>query len=396
MSDVTTIEADVPERYADAVSARLRTADDDDVVGRLWRKDGDLWAPEGTPEVTNRLGWLDIAERTRAQLDELNAFRDELLRRGLHRRRGARHGRLEPRAGGLPAVVRQGRERPDPARAGLHAPGRGPEVPRHAPARDDARDRLLEVRRHDRADVDVQGLQRSAWTARTSSRSPTPAARLEELAQQGRLPARLLRRPGHRRALQRARARSASSPRSSRATTSPPCSIPRSAPPRSAAASGATRACGSAPRSASSARQGRDKLTFVADAPLSSYGVWAEQLVAESTGKLGRGILPIADEPLLAPSLRRRPRLPARRARRRAQRTALASAQGRRPSGDHGPRARPRRPRPDLLPERVRGRRRGLGAGAQPVRPAQRARGQGQHQPGPRGGFGRRRGGKPR
>ena len=69
------------------------------------------------------------------------------------------------------------------------------------------------------------------------------------------------------------------------------------------------------------ALQGRDKLTFVADAPLSSYGVWAEQLVAESTGKLGRGILPIADEPLVD-ELRRRPRLPARRARRRRQRGA--------------------------------------------------------------------------
>ena len=49
------------------------------------------------------------------------------------------------------------------------------------------------------------------------------------------------------------------------------------------------------------AKAGRDKLTFVADDPLSSYGVWAEQLVAESTGKHGRGILPIADEPLLGP-----------------------------------------------------------------------------------------------
>jgi glucose-6-phosphate isomerase/transaldolase/glucose-6-phosphate isomerase len=46
---------------------------------------------------------------------------------------------------------------------------------------------------------------------------------------------------------------------------------------------------------------GRDKLTFVADAPLTSYGIWAEQLVAESTGKQRRGILPIADEPLLGP-----------------------------------------------------------------------------------------------
>jgi transaldolase / glucose-6-phosphate isomerase len=49
------------------------------------------------------------------------------------------------------------------------------------------------------------------------------------------------------------------------------------------------------------ARNGRDKLTFVVDEPLSSFGLWVEQLVAESTGKLGRGILPIADEPLVDP-----------------------------------------------------------------------------------------------
>jgi glucose-6-phosphate isomerase len=47
------------------------------------------------------------------------------------------------------------------------------------------------------------------------------------------------------------------------------------------------------------ARNGRDKLTFVVDEPLSSFGLWVEQLVAESTGKHGRGILPIADEPLV-------------------------------------------------------------------------------------------------
>jgi glucose-6-phosphate isomerase/transaldolase/glucose-6-phosphate isomerase len=49
------------------------------------------------------------------------------------------------------------------------------------------------------------------------------------------------------------------------------------------------------------ARQGRDKLTFVVDPPLESFGLWVEQLVAESTGKQGRGILPVADEPLVAP-----------------------------------------------------------------------------------------------
>jgi transaldolase / glucose-6-phosphate isomerase len=49
------------------------------------------------------------------------------------------------------------------------------------------------------------------------------------------------------------------------------------------------------------ALQGRDKLTFVVSDPIASFGLWAEQLVAESTGKQGRGMLPVADEPLGAP-----------------------------------------------------------------------------------------------
>ena len=46
------------------------------------------------------------------------------------------------------------------------------------------------------------------------------------------------------------------------------------------------------------ARQGRDKLTFMISPPIESFGLWAEQLVAESTGKHGRGIVPIVDEPV--------------------------------------------------------------------------------------------------
>ena len=49
------------------------------------------------------------------------------------------------------------------------------------------------------------------------------------------------------------------------------------------------------------ARQGRDKLTLIASAPVASVGLWIEQLVAESTGKEGKGILPVAGEPLGVP-----------------------------------------------------------------------------------------------
>jgi glucose-6-phosphate isomerase len=48
---------------------------------------------------------------------------------------------------------------------------------------------------------------------------------------------------------------------------------------------------------AEQASLGRDKLTVLLPAPLAPLGPWIEQLVAESTGKNGRGILPIVDEP---------------------------------------------------------------------------------------------------
>jgi hypothetical protein len=51
------------------------------------------------------------------------------------------------------------------------------------------------------------------------------------------------------------------------------------------------------------ALNGRDKLTFVVDEPISSFGLWVEQLIAESTGKEGKGVLPVADEPLGTPDV---------------------------------------------------------------------------------------------
>ena len=47
------------------------------------------------------------------------------------------------------------------------------------------------------------------------------------------------------------------------------------------------------------ANHGRDKLTLITPAPLDTLGLWIEQLIAESTGKEGKGILPVAGEPLL-------------------------------------------------------------------------------------------------
>ena len=46
------------------------------------------------------------------------------------------------------------------------------------------------------------------------------------------------------------------------------------------------------------AKAGRDKLTFLIDDEIASFGAWAEQLIAESTGKRGVGIVPVDLEPL--------------------------------------------------------------------------------------------------
>jgi len=42
---------------------------------------------------------------------------------------------------------------------------------------------------------------------------------------------------------------------------------------------------------------GRDKVTFITSPRLASFGDWVEQLIAESTGKEGKGILPVVGEP---------------------------------------------------------------------------------------------------
>src|ERR1700676_791690 len=49
------------------------------------------------------------------------------------------------------------------------------------------------------------------------------------------------------------------------------------------------------------ANHGRDKLTIVASPGISDLGAWLEQLIAESTGKLGKGIIPVDREPLGKP-----------------------------------------------------------------------------------------------
>lgn len=48
-------------------------------------------------------------------------------------------------------------------------------------------------------------------------------------------------------------------------------------------------------------KAGQDKVTFIVSPPIATFGLWVEQLIAESTGKESTGLIPICDEPVGAP-----------------------------------------------------------------------------------------------
>src|SRR5215208_8477068 len=78
-----TIESQLPAVLQTPIAERLQAATAEQVVRRIWDRDGTLWAPEGTPELTDRLGWLDIAERLAPEIDDLKAFAAEVRDAGI-------------------------------------------------------------------------------------------------------------------------------------------------------------------------------------------------------------------------------------------------------------------------------------------------------------------------
>jgi transaldolase/glucose-6-phosphate isomerase len=68
--------------YSGAVRTRLSAWDLSGFAERLWLKDPTLWFPEPQPEISDRLGWLDLPDRFERQLPELGAFGNEIASEG--------------------------------------------------------------------------------------------------------------------------------------------------------------------------------------------------------------------------------------------------------------------------------------------------------------------------
>jgi transaldolase / glucose-6-phosphate isomerase len=297
------IEADLPAEFEEPLAARVRRAAEEDVARRLWQHDGTLWAPEGTPEVTNRLGWLTIAGKMLEEADTLEAFVAECKADGLTDAvlLGMGGSSLAPEVFRLSAGQRPGGLR-------LHVlDSTEPLQIAAVEAEIDLAKTLFVVSTKSGGTIETlslfkhfHGLQGDGghFVAVTD-----PGSSLLDLAEQN----------GFRRAFLADAEIGGRYSALSYFGLVPAALAGIDVRPILEGAQVAEQACSDFERPEDNAglwlglalgelaRAGRDKLTFVVDDPIASFGIWAEQLVAESTGKQGRGILPVADEPLLAP-----------------------------------------------------------------------------------------------
>jgi transaldolase / glucose-6-phosphate isomerase len=293
----TSFEADLPPELEQPVAERLRRAAEDDVVRRIWRKDGTLWAPAGTAELDDRLGWLTIADKLLEDLPAIREFVRDLRDDGLTDvvLLGMGGSSLAPEVFRRSSPPSEGALRlhvldsTDPhavdATASLVDPPRTLFIVSSKSGGTIEPNALLAFMRHLQVDgshfvaitdpgTSMAELAASEGFRHTFLSDPEIGGRYSALSPFGIVPAALA-------------GVDVQAVLEGGQVAAENCELPEG---NSGLWLGA--ALGEL------ALRGRDKLTFVVDPPLSSFGLWAEQLIAESTGKQGKGILPIADEPL--------------------------------------------------------------------------------------------------
>ncbi len=295
----TSIEARLTDAQARAIGARAAWAQEEQVLRRVWSRDDALWAP-GDDKPSERLGWLTIAEQSLEHLGDVLAFADEVRGEGFTdcALLGMGGSSLAPEvftqtfgtADGYLTLHVLDSTHPD-AVAALEArlpldktlflvssKSGGTLEPRSMHAHFHA---LAPDGRQWAAVTDpgtkLEALAQEQGFRRVFHGAPDIGGRYSALSAFGVVPAALIG-ADVRGLLERAEVA---------ARAADPSLAPGDAP-----ALWLGLALGEL------ANGGRDKLTLVIDEPLSATGLWIEQLVAESTGKRGKGIVPIADEPL--------------------------------------------------------------------------------------------------
>ena len=296
--------------YLDEVESVVTDLQQRDVTGRVWRKDHTVWKADPT-EIADRLGWLTVSDLMDEQLPALQDFAEEVKNAGfrhvvllgmggsslgpevLRQTFGSApgHPRLIVLDSTLPAWVQQVTDDIDPARTLFLVSSKSGttiepntfyahfrRLVEKAVGQDQAGQHFVAVTDPGTA---LEKLAREAGFRRAFLNPPDIGGRYSVLSYFGLVPA-VLTGLDIGKLLDRAECMVQG------------CNFCVPAHNNPGAWLGTIMGA--------LARRGRDKLTLVTSPSIGSFGLWVEQLLAESTGKEGTGIIPVAGEPLLAPT----------------------------------------------------------------------------------------------
>jgi transaldolase/glucose-6-phosphate isomerase len=290
---------------ADSVSRRVTQLEADSVPARLWSHDPTLWTtnPASQAEVKVRLGWLDSPEKARALIPAYKSFADEIHNAGIDRVLVLGMGGSSLTAEVLSSLLAGAKidaplslailDSTDPAQVMQAAQEYTSDKSLYIVASKSggtaevtaAFDYFWDLSEGDGSrfiaitdpGTTLEKLARERGFRKIFSSDETVGGRFAALTDFGLVPASLLGMDLSRLL--------------DRAVWMKKQCLPLNGVARNPAMMLAAVI-------AESALAGRDKLTLQADAPLSALAGWIEQIIAESSGKQGRGILPVSLEPM--------------------------------------------------------------------------------------------------
>jgi transaldolase / glucose-6-phosphate isomerase len=292
---------------ADSVAKRISQLEADSVPARLWKGDPFLWSPAkdvaGQHEVTIRMGWLDSTDKARKKQKEYEAFAKEIKKAKIDRVLVLGMGGSSLTAEVLSSLLAAAKidaplslailDSTEPTQVAQIAQDYPPDKTLYIVASKSggtaevmaAFDYFWKLSKKDGSrfivttdpGTSLEALARKRNFRKIFTADPFVGGRYSALTDFGLVPAALLgidlTRFLDKTDWMRAQ-----------------CSEHAPAARNPGMALGAVMA--------ESALAGRDKLTVWADAPLSAFAGWIEQIIAESSGKHGKGILPVPLEPI--------------------------------------------------------------------------------------------------
>jgi glucose-6-phosphate isomerase len=298
-----TIDSSLPDELEPLIAELVRRADIEHVTRRIWSKDDTLWGPRGQPEVADRLGWLTAHETYEEEIDDLEAFAQEAVQDGYT------DAVLLGMGGSslAPEVMRRsfgGRQHGCLQLHVLDSTDPGAVLAQQRAV--DLERTLFIVSTKSGGTIETISLFEHFWSLRPDGEQfvaiTDPGSSLQALASERAFRRTFLNDPDV-------------GGRYSALTffgLVPAALMGIDLESLLEGAGVAAEGCTSYHSEGNSglwlgvtlaalAMQDRDKLTMVVDDPIASFGLWAEQLVAESLGKHGKGVVPVTDEPVGGP-----------------------------------------------------------------------------------------------